>query len=424
MTPLVCTHLFVNDEIRSYEVVVKTRVTHCQYSFQKPYKIWSCDRQQRKSVVASSLLELKLRGAEKLVGDESCNVSDIRVVLESDGTEVEDDGYFQTAEKDTIFILLQPGESWLPLGVEALKTALSAIPGLVSEALNKLEDSDKLPNWKVADNNGIITVLLSWDTRERTGSPLLEPDIDDLEQDIRYTPEPRAGSSATSDQHAKAKPDDPQVTSSPSQMIKRTAQSPPILKTPGSSYPVISSNGSTHVPRVPFHLEGLTAHIPSAVLPEIRHSFYMGSSEMGSLDYDEETDSDEDKTDQGSPNREHTHCDFHCSAIHRQIQIKKSVATSPIQETAPLLFNIHSRDVNSLPQAARRTGGKFVRFQDLELKSKSLDSQDSDTETTEREDEQLYERYLLLVDQLSIGHEKHLSIKVSSSFLPFCVLNQ
>lgn len=371
-------------------------------------------------MVASSLLELKLRGADKLVG-ESCSVSDIRVVLESDGTEVEDDGYFQTAEKDTIFILLKPGESWLPLGVEALKTALSAIPGLVSEALNKLEDSDKLPNWKVADNNGIITVLLSWDTRERSGSPLMDPDIDDLEQDIRYTPEPRASSSATAaEQLAKGRMGDAQATSSPSQMIKRPAQSPPILKMPGSSssYPVISSNGSTHVPRVPFHLEGLTAHIPSAVLPEIRHSFYMGSGEIGSLDYDEDTDSDEDKTDQGSPNREHSHCDFHCSAIHRQIQLKKSVATSPIQETAPLMFNIRSRE--PMPPAARRTGGKFVRFQDLELKSKSLDSQDSDTETTEREDEQLYERYLLLVDQLSIGHEKHLSIKVS----PADVLSQ
>lgn len=371
-------------------------------------------------MVASSLLELKLRGAEKLACDESCNVSDIRVVLESDGTEVEDDGYFQTAEKDTIFILLQPGESWLPLGVEALKTALSAIPGLVSEALNKLEDSDKLPNWKVADNNGIITVLLSWDTRERNGSPLPDPDIDDLEQDIRYTPEPRAASSATLDLR-KGKREEPPVTSSPSQMIKRTAQSPPILKTPGS-YPVISANGSTHVPHVPFHMEGLTAHIASATLPEIQRSFYTGSGDMGSLDYDEDTDSDEDKTDQGSPNREHSHCDFHCSAIHRQIQIKKSVATSPIQETAPLLFSMHSRDVNSMPPAARRTGGKFVRFQDLELKSKSLDSQDSDTETTEREDEQLYERYLLLVDQLSIGHEKHLSIKVSLCLL--CLLSQ
>lgn len=378
-------------------------------SSEKPYKIWSCDRQQRKSVVASSLLELKLRGAEKL----SCgdfNVSDIRVVLESDGTEVEDDGYFQTAEKDTIFILLSPGESWLPLGVEALKTALSAIPGLVSEALNKLEDSDRLPNWKVADNNGIITVLLSWDTRERTDSPLPEPDIDDLEQEMAYSPEGRRTASPAPPGHEKGKSDETMAggKNSPSsvQMIKRSAQSPPILKTP-ASYPVINSNGSTHVPRIPFQLDGLPAHVSSVTLPEIQRSFYSG--EIGSLDYDDEdTDSDEDKTDQGSPDRDHSHCDFHCSAIHRQVRVKRSVATSPMPQTAPLLF---PRD--SVQPASRRTGGKFVRFQDLELKQKSLESQDSDTETTtEREDEQLYERYLLLVDQLSIGHEKHLSIKV------------
>lgn len=69
-------------------------------------------------MVAKSLLEFKVRGAEKLGYD---NVSDLKVVLESDGTEVEDDSYFQTAEKDTIFLLLKSSERWLPPGVEALK---------------------------------------------------------------------------------------------------------------------------------------------------------------------------------------------------------------------------------------------------------------------------------------------------------------
>lgn len=38
-------------------------------------------------------------------------------------------------------------------------------------------------------------------------------------------------------------------------------------------------------------------------------------------------------------------------------------------------------------------------------------SSESETETTERDDEQYCERYLLLVDQLSANHKKHLSIK-------------
>lgn len=372
-------------------------------------------------MVASSLLELKLRGAEKLEFSESCNISDIRVVLESDGTEVEDDGYFQTAEKDTIFILLKPGERWLPLGVEALKTALSAIPGLVSEALNKLEDSDKLPNWKVSDKNGIITVLLSWDTRDRTGSPLGDGDIDDFDQDIRYTPEPRAGSSAGAPDVAPGPGPEASQAKSPSPMNKLTAQSPPILKLPSTSYPVISSNlpGITVPPRVQLQLNDLRPVFASHALPEIQHSLYTDGTEIRNLEYEESEDSDEDKTDQGSPSHEHhAHCDFHCSAIHRQFHIKKSVATSPIQETTSLFVDINSRNANSIAPVARRPGGKFVRFQDLELKRKSLDSQDSeDTETTERDDEVLSERYLLLVDQLSIGHERHLSIKVSSSGL-------
>lgn len=47
--------------------------------------------------------------------------ADVKIVLESDGTEVEDDIYFQTIDRDTVFLLLNPGERWLPPGVEALR---------------------------------------------------------------------------------------------------------------------------------------------------------------------------------------------------------------------------------------------------------------------------------------------------------------
>lgn len=359
-------------------------------------------------MIASSLLELKLRGAEKLGYTD--NVSDLKVVLEADGTEVEDDGYFQTAEKDSIFILLLPEEKWLPLGVEALKTALSAIPGLVSEALNKLEASDKLPNWKVADNNGVITVVLSWDTRDRmTGSPIPDTDLDLEVRLMGLTPE------ATDKQHH-LQPESPQ---------KRPAQSPPILKTSQSSQyssmqqqPISSQSPST---RAKLHLDGLmTAKLQRITpVPEIQHSFY-GDSNGLRLEYD--TDSDEDKTDQPSPPHDHTHCDFHCSALHRQIQIKKSVATSPITESIPSLYMrsdlpSSGHHLYHHPQPSRKaTTGKYVRFQDEPTRQTSAGS-DSETETTDREDEQLCERYLLLVDPLSIGHERHLSIKDIGSIL-------
>ena len=40
----------------------------------------------------------------------------VRVVLESDGTQVEDGEYFQTLPENTIFIVLRPGETWAPAG--------------------------------------------------------------------------------------------------------------------------------------------------------------------------------------------------------------------------------------------------------------------------------------------------------------------
>lgn len=86
---------------------------------QKPYKVWSSDRQTRKSITASNLNEFKRRGADKLGYQQFTN---LRVVLESDGTEVEDDAYFQSAEKDTVFLLLRDNETWLPPGIDALKS--------------------------------------------------------------------------------------------------------------------------------------------------------------------------------------------------------------------------------------------------------------------------------------------------------------
>lgn len=90
-------------------------------SRQRPYKVWSCDRQTRKAVVATSLRELKERGGDKLGYG---NVPDLRVVLECDGTEIEDDSYFGTIDRDTVFLILRPGERWLPTGVEALRAVV------------------------------------------------------------------------------------------------------------------------------------------------------------------------------------------------------------------------------------------------------------------------------------------------------------
>lgn len=62
--------------------------------------------------------ELVQRGREKLgvsVGDP------VRLVLESDGTQVEDAEYFRTLPPNTVLLLLRPGERWLPAGVDVIR---------------------------------------------------------------------------------------------------------------------------------------------------------------------------------------------------------------------------------------------------------------------------------------------------------------
>jgi CIDE-N domain len=48
----------------------------------------------------------------------------VRLVLESDGTQVEDGEYFRTLANNTILLLLRQGERWYPTGVDVIKAGL------------------------------------------------------------------------------------------------------------------------------------------------------------------------------------------------------------------------------------------------------------------------------------------------------------
>ena len=60
---------------------------------------------------------------ESISGREKLELGDvvIRVVLEADGTQVEDPEYFSTLPENTVFLLLRQGEHWYPAGVEVLR---------------------------------------------------------------------------------------------------------------------------------------------------------------------------------------------------------------------------------------------------------------------------------------------------------------
>lgn len=84
----------------------------------RPFKLWDGRRSVRKGLVVGSLEELVQRGREKLGIPPGEHV---RVVLESDGTQVEDAEYFRTLPANTVLLLLRPGERWLPAGVDVIR---------------------------------------------------------------------------------------------------------------------------------------------------------------------------------------------------------------------------------------------------------------------------------------------------------------
>jgi hypothetical protein len=45
----------------------------------------------------------------------------VRLVLECDGTQVEDGEYFRTLANNTVLLLLRQGERWYPTGVDVIK---------------------------------------------------------------------------------------------------------------------------------------------------------------------------------------------------------------------------------------------------------------------------------------------------------------
>lgn len=77
----------------------------------KPFKITNAERENRKGVVARSLDDLTSKVEEKLG-----IAGDITVVLEADGTEIDDEEYFATLEPHTSLMILQGEQKWQPPG--------------------------------------------------------------------------------------------------------------------------------------------------------------------------------------------------------------------------------------------------------------------------------------------------------------------
>ncbi|TSP79485.1 DNA fragmentation factor subunit alpha [Bagarius yarrelli] len=77
----------------------------------KPCKVCNCTRQKSYGVVVVTLKQLKVKGREALGYDADTSVS---VVLDDDGTVVEDEAYFLCLPPHTKFMFLQDKEMWTP----------------------------------------------------------------------------------------------------------------------------------------------------------------------------------------------------------------------------------------------------------------------------------------------------------------------
>lgn len=97
----------------------------------------------RRSVFSHPIL-----GKEKLGVPQSENVS---VVLESDGTQVEDGEYFKTLANNTILLLLRHGERWCPTGVDIIRAGIY----LIGERVMGLA-------YKLAGKGGFTCLLIPW----------------------------------------------------------------------------------------------------------------------------------------------------------------------------------------------------------------------------------------------------------------------
>ncbi|OQR79875.1 hypothetical protein BIW11_00092 [Tropilaelaps mercedesae] len=356
------------------------------------FKVWSGDRRLRKAVMASTLAEVIDVGCTKLGYNYQVHRSNVRVVLESDGTDVEDEPTFVSLVRDTVLLFLLPGEGWVPPSVEAIKTAINAIPQIVCDAMQSLELVNTAPSWKIMEHKGKVTVVLTWEPQDRR-SRTPEVKIEVLPEGIVLP-----GRGLASGQSGSR----PSTASSG----RNKSPQPPSLQ---SVQPALGLTGAG--PGSVNDREAALAALPGPGPPapaDVRH---------------DRSDNRRDKKKHGEKHEKHNHaeCDFHCSSLHQQQH--KAAATSPIVDFPEMAFGPpgvfgHGGGGMPLPQSKSvhfeashaATGTGVADTRPAPTAAVPADN-DPDSESQQEDDEELADRYLLLVDHLSVDQGKHLTIK-------------
>lgn len=275
--------------------------------------------------------------------------------------------------------------------------AISAIPKIVCETIHALELQDETPSWKIMDNKGRVTVVLHWDQRQHGGASKSETGT--AASSGTTTPKKQSSLVIQTSVDSSGKKETlindvypPRYSTSP-QITVINHDDVTGSSSYGVPHPRLSKQGTSS-------FESTTIHIHT---PECANHAHQPSASRS-----------------GSPNNNVSECDFHCCALHeegRKIAVHKSVATSPIQDS---LSTSPQQHPSSMSDGSRRAAGLpkgHVRFLDIEGRAHphthpDHESSESETENTVMEDETITtEKFLLLIDQLSVDQKRHLTIK-------------
>ncbi|XP_012219060.1 DNA fragmentation factor subunit alpha-like [Linepithema humile] len=101
-----------------------------------PYKIVDHSRERRKGITASSLKELTNIARSRLALPVD---ADLTIVLEQDGTEVDDEEYFATLERNTSLMVLHGEQKWVAVG-----SSKAASRYIVVDDVDNVEGSSRI----------------------------------------------------------------------------------------------------------------------------------------------------------------------------------------------------------------------------------------------------------------------------------------
>ncbi|KAJ9596535.1 hypothetical protein L9F63_012434, partial [Diploptera punctata] len=336
----------------------------------------------------------------------------VRLVLESDGTQVEDGEYFRTLPNNTVLLLLRQGERWYPSGVDVIRAAISAIPKIVCETIHALELHDETPSWKIMDNKGRVTVVLHWDQRQQQ------------QQKVAAAAAAEGAAAAA----AKYSPSKKQDTMRPQLVIQTSLEklAETLINdvyTPPPSQPGAARYNSSPQITVINHDDVISGahHPPHRLTKQGTSSFESTTIHIHTPECANHVHHPLSSPSAGIDANNIVECDFHCCALHeegRKIAVHKSVATSPIQDAQQQTSPQPSSLSDGTRRAALGKGAQHVRFLDIEggrlqqQQQQQAESSESETENTVMEEEAVTsEKFLLLIDQLSVDQKRHLTIK-------------